>query len=420
MPVMHKYLLMAVRSHAKSVSRSMPGSVLRTIVIFVLFILGSSATVLADVNVDVFYVARDVEPPLPLSLVDKQVENAGFAGAQLGLNDNQTTGSFLGHKYNLIDVLVAEEADVVETLKQSHDKPPSVIVANLSADDLLNVSDSFPSALVFNVRAKDDRVRHEDCRVNVLHMPPSRSMLTDALAQYLSWKRWNKVVIVTGRHPEDALYAAALERASKRFGLKVVERKDWTSVPGARRTDSGHHSAQQEIPTFTRFKEYDVLLVADEIDEFGEYLSYRASTPRLVAGTQGLTPTAWHRSHEQWGATQIQRRFEKIADRNMTEHDYSAWLAMRALGESVSVLNSADPDKIKEHLLSDKFKLAGFKGKALTFRKYNGQLRQPVLVVSPRMLITVSPQQGFLHQLTDLDTLGIDEPESACKLFSDN
>lgn len=372
---------------------------------------------IGELEVPVFYVARDVEQPLPLSLIDKRVEKDGFKGAELGLNDNQTTGSFLGHTYELVDVYVPDDADLIETVKSSHASDPSIIVANLKADDLLAIADSFPDALVLNAKARDDRVRHEDCRKNVFHLPPSRSMLTDALAQYLSWKRWKRVVIVTGRHPEDTLYAQALERASKRFGLKVIDRKNWTAVPGARRTDSGHHMAQQEIPQFTQFKDYDVLLVADEVDEFGEYLPYRARQASLVAGTQGLVPTSWHRSHEQWGATQIQRRFEKIASRNMTEDDYHAWLAMRALGEAITVTSSADPATLRAHLLSPIFKLAGFKGKALTFRGYNGQLRQPVLVVSPRMLITVSPQQGFLHQLTELDTLGIDEPESACKNF---
>lgn len=381
-------------------------------------ILFSANSAAQELDVPVVYISRDIEPLLPLSLIDKRVEKDGFAGAQLGLADNQTTGSFLGHTYRLVEILVPEDADLLATVKQSEEPEPSIVVANLQTDDLLTLADALPQALILNTGANDDRVRHEDCRANVLHLPPSRSMLTDALAQYLAWKRWDKVVLVTGRHPEDALYAQALERAIKRFGLKVVDRKDWTTIPGARRTDSGHHSAQQEIPSFTQFKEHDVMLVADEKDEFGEYLSYRSRTPRPVAGTQGLMPTAWHRSHEQWGATQIQRRFEKIADRIMTKRDYSSWLAMRTLGEAITNSNSADPKVLTEFILSDKFKLAGFKGKALTFRTYNGQLRQPVLVVSPRMLITVSPQQGFLHQLTELDTLGIDEPESPCAAFS--
>lgn len=375
-----------------------------------------TSSAFAEIDIKILYIMRDIEPPLPLSLIDQRVENDGLAGAMLGLNDNKTTGSFLGHNYQLVEVLIPAEGDAVKSVQETQ-TPPEIIIANLDATDLLQVTDAWPDALILNVFAADDRIRQQDCRANLLHLPPSRAMLADGLAQYLAWKRWNKVVLVTGRHPQDLLYSQALERSIKRFGLKVIDRKNWTSIPGARRTDSGHHSAQQEIPVFTQFKDHDILMVADEIDEFGEYLSYRSSLPRPVAGTQGLLPTSWHRSHEQWGATQIQRRFFKIANRNMTERDYSSWLAMRTLGEAITNTGSSDAATIREFVLSDKFKLAGFKGKALSFRTFNGQLRQPILIVSPRMLITVSPQQGFLHQRTELDTLGFDEPESTCKAF---
>jgi ABC transporter substrate binding protein (PQQ-dependent alcohol dehydrogenase system) len=399
-----------------------PAGLFSVLLLFLLLFQYGAATGYAATKLDikVFYVHRDIEQPLPLSLIDKRVEKDGFAGAQLGLNDNQTTGSFLGHNYELAEILVPEEASVSEAIAKSGFGAPQIIVANLESSDILTVADTYPEAIVLNVRSRDNRIRNEDCRTNLLHLSPSRAMLTDGLAQYLAWKRWNKVALVTGRHAQDALFAEALERAAKRFGLKVVDRKDWTSVPGARRTDSGHHSAQQEIPSFTEFKDYDVLLVADEIDEFGEYMSYRSRLPRPVAGTQGLIPTSWHRTHEQWGATQIQRRFEKIAQRNMTEIDYHSWLALRSIGEAITNKGSQKAADIRSYLLSDLFKLAGFKGTALTFRNYNGQLRQPILVSSPRMLITVSPQQGFLHEHTELDTLGIDRPESACEVFSDN
>ncbi len=48
----------------------------------------------------------------------------------------------------------------------------------------------------------------------------------------------------------------------------------------------------------------------------------------------------------------------------------------------------------------------------------DGQLRQPVLVATDKLHVTVSPQVGFLHQLTELDTLGIDKPETACKAYA--
>lgn len=136
-----------------------------------------------------------------------------------------------------------------------------------------------------------------------------------------------------------------------------------------------------------------------------------------MAGTQGLIATSWHRSHEQWGGTQLQRRFFKSSGRDMKPRDYASWMAVRAIGEATTKLKSADHRLIKEFLLGDEFKLAAFKGVALTFRDWNGQLRQPILVVGPRMLVTVSPQKKFLHEFSSLDTLGYDRPESTCTNF---
>ena len=368
-------------------------------------------------EVPVLYVSREEDEQEPLSLLDILPENNGLAGAELGLNDNQTTGDFLGHKYSLDSLIVGIDDNLADKVQSRVNKKSTLIVADLNAADLTELADSLGSALLLNIRATDTRLREADCRANVLHIAPSRAMLADALIQYLAWKRWDKLVLVTGRHENDALYAQALERSVERFGLKMVERKNWTSVPGARRTDSGHHSLQQEVPVFSRFKSHDLVLVADETDEFGEYFAYRMTDPRPVAGTQGLIASAWHRTQEQWGATQIQRRFEKLASRQMTARDYGAWAALRSIAEAVTQTSTSDVETVRSYLLSDRFNLAGFKGVPLTFRKWNGQLRQPVLIVAPRMLVSVSPQNGFLHQVTELDTLGVDQPESACEQF---
>src|ERR1700747_3133374 len=63
-----------------------------------------------------------------------------------------------------------------------------------------------------------------------------------------------------------------------------------------------------------------------------------------------------------------------------------------------------------------RFALAAFKGQRLTLRDWNLQLRQPILLSDGRMIVSVSPQEGFLHQVSELDTLGIDRPESQCRL----
>jgi ABC transporter substrate binding protein (PQQ-dependent alcohol dehydrogenase system) len=233
-------------------------------------------------------------------------------------------------------------------------------------------------------------------------------MKADALAQYMMKKRWINWFLVTGMTQADQLYSNAIKRAAKRFGINIVSEKQWTHTYDARRT------AQSDVPVFTQGVIYDVLVVADEQGLFGEYFNYRSWIPRPIAGTQGLVPTSWHRTHEQWGAVQMQNRFKEQAKRWMGEQDYGAFLAVRAIGEASVRTKSGNIQTIKEYLFSEKFALQGYKGKPLSFRPWNGQLRQPVLLADARSLVSVAPIEGFLHPKTELDTLGYDQSESAC------
>src|SRR5205814_2512242 len=272
------------------------------------------------------------------------------------------------------------------------------------------------SVTLLNISARDDELRQEQCRANVLHVIPSRAMLADALVQFLVLKRWRNVLLVPGPTDADKAYAAAIARASKKVGAKLVETKPWTFDPGARRTDTGHFQIAAEVASFTQSISYDVLVVADEENTFGSDISFRTADPRPVAGTQGLTPVAWARPFEQWGATQLQNRFRRQSQRWMIERDCAAWMAVRAVGEAATRARSSDQDQVAQFLHSDKFKLAGFKGVELSFRPWDGQLRQPILLADADALVSVSPQPGFLHQFSELDTLGIDRPETRCAM----
>lgn len=358
------------------------------------------------------YLSQVVERPPRLSNLDLPPEDQGFAGGRLAIADNNTTGRFLKQEFVLEEVDVPVDGDPKAAFQELLDRGLRFIVLNVPAQTLLELADMAArrEVLLFNAGAPDDRLRDADCRDNVMHIGPSRAMLADALAQYLAWKRWSKWFLVVGRRDGDALFAEALRRAAKKFGLKIVEERRWAFGADARRT------AQAEVPAFTQAGAYDVLVVADEIGEFGEYLAYRTWLPRPVAGTQGLTPTSWHRTQEQWGAAQLQSRFFKDNGRWMTPLDYQVWLAIRAVGEGATRSGSADFAAIRQRIRGADFELAGFKGQKLTFRPWNWQLRQPVLLATATALVSVSPQQGFLHPVSLLDTLGLDEPESRCRL----
>jgi len=364
------------------------------------------------------WLSQPVKRTLPLSYLDQPPEDEGIAGARLGIADNNTTGHFTGQSFGLVERVVAEDGDVVTAFRDLAARGISLVVADFAAAELLSIA-TLPEAApatIFDTAAPDDRLRGEDCRGNLLHLLPSRAMLADALVQYLVAKRWSNLLLVVGRGDGDQEFAADFRHAAQKFQAHIVMEKPWTFVPGARRTDTGHFAIQAEVARFTQGVSYDVLAVADEEDEFGDYLSYRTFDPRPVAGTQGLVPSAWARPHEQWGATQLQDRFLHQAKRWMTDRDYAAWMAVRAIGEAATRSKSSDPATISAYLRGDRFELAAYKGARLSFRSWDGQLRQPILLADARSLVSVSPQPGFLHQFSELDTLGIDKPETKCRM----
>ncbi len=361
-------------------------------------------------TVSIAYFSQEEAIPPTLSNLDPFVPDKGFLGAELAIDDNNTTGQFTGQKFTLKRIQVALDGDIEKAFLDQVAGKFDFVVVNLPAGSLLKLAD-LPAAkkiLLFDIATSDDLLRNEECRNNVFHLLPGRSMRADALAQYMMKKRWTKWFLVVGKQPEDRLYAEAIKRAAKRYHMKIVDEKVWEHSYDARRT------AQSDVAVFTQTDDYDMLVVADERAEFGEYLDYRTWLPRPVMGTQGLVAVAWHRTHEQWGAVQMQNRFKEKAKRWMEERDYAGYLAVRAIGEAATRTQAADPGQIKAYLLGDQFALQGYKGTPLSFRAWDGQLRQPVLLAAPRSLVTVAPIEGFLHPQTELDTLGYDQPETLC------
>jgi len=357
----------------------------------------------------------DTSRPEPISRLDLPPDDLGFAGGQLATEDNQTTGRFLGQDYVTEDIVTTPETAVGALEKALTDGARFVVVL-ADAPMVLQLADAAGDrALVINASAPDNALRNDACRANLLHVAPSRAMLADALAQFLMWKKWTRWFLIEGSHPEDKAMADAYRRAAHKFGAKLVEERVFVDTGGARRTDTGHVQVQKQIPVFTqRARKYDVVVAADEADIFAAYLPYQTWDPRPVVGSAGLRPSTWHPAQEAWGATQFQRRFEALNGRFIRPEDYQVWLALRVISEGATRTKPNDPAVIRDYLLSDQFEIAAFKGEKLTFRPWNGQIRQPILLLGPRVLVSVSPQDEYLHRVSKLDTLGFDEPESTC------
>lgn len=383
----------------------------------VVFVPNVNADDTGQLDVNILYFEQRIERPPVLSNLVSWPEDDGLQGALLGVSDNNTTGKFLKQEYSLDAVVFEsdEPADtVIATIKDALAKGPSLAILNLPAQLLLDIADSVEAQddLLFNAQSSDNELRQQSCRSNVLHTMASRAMLSDALAQFFNRRKWQQLFLIEGNRPADTAMAASFRQSVEKFGLDIVEDKKWIEDADMRRT------ASTEVPVFTQARKYDALVVADEDRDFSQYILYNTWLPRPVTGSAGLTPVVWSPVIEQWGAAQLQSRFRKLAERDMSSKDYANWAAVRSIGEAVTRITSTEPASIKDYVLSTEFELAGFKGASLSFRTWNGQLRQPIQLVHANAVVATAPIEGFLHPVTELDTLGSDLPETRCTVFN--
>ncbi|MGN6582753.1 MAG: ABC transporter substrate-binding protein [Rhizobiaceae bacterium] len=333
-----------------------------------------------------------------------------YPGAELGVEDAQLIGKVIGRQF-ILERKSAATADLPALAKALVAEGDHFIIADLPAPALLKLADAVRGqpVLVMNVSAPDDSLRGADCRRNIVHLIPSESMLTDALVQYLVAKNWKDILALQGPAKEDAGEIAALQRSARKFGATVDAVRPF--VLGA----DPRHRDENNVALMTANSDADVIFVADSGGEFARYVPFETHSPRPVVGDAGLTPLAWHWAWYENGAPQLQHRFEKLASpRRMNAGTWAAWAAVKTVTQSVMRAGAGGFSKVEQFMLGDKINIDGAKGKPMSFRPWDHQLRQPILLATADAVIAEAPLPQYLHQTNDLDTLGYDAPESAC------
>ncbi|HQT71037.1 MAG TPA: hypothetical protein PLE48_11505 [Thiobacillus sp.] len=263
---------------------------------------------------------------------------------------------------------------------------------------------------VINVGEAADGLRQQACLPNLFHTLPSERMRTDAMAQALVARRWNKVLLLQGPTSDDAARASVTQAALKRYGLKLVTTRPFKVSADPRERDLANPLL------LTGDTDYDAVWVVDGSGEFARALNYRTALPRPVVGDGGFSALAWAPHFERFGAPQLARRFAKVAKRPMTAPDWASWAATKAVLQA-ALLNAAVPTAatVAKALASPDFNVDGFKGSRTSFRAWDRQLRQPLLLTDGVGVIGIAPDEGVMHPKNALDTLGADEPEKLCK-----
>lgn len=263
--------------------------------------------------------------------------------------------------------------------------------------------------VLFNVSAADDALRQARCQPHLFHTLPNHAMQTDAMAQYLVSRKWRSVLLLEGPLADDKLISAAFENSAKRLGIKIVDKRQFVLSNDPRQREQGN------VALLTAGKDYDAIFVADSDGEFARTVPYRAVLPRPVVGAEGLVAEAWHWAWERHGAPQLTSRMVKQGDRHPSSRDWAAWVAVKAVVESVVRTNNAPFAQQVAYLAGEEITIDGFKGNKLGFRPWDRQLRQPLLIATHNAVVERAPIQGFLHQTNNMDTLGFDQRDSQCK-----
>jgi ABC transporter substrate binding protein (PQQ-dependent alcohol dehydrogenase system) len=324
---------------------------------------------------------------------------------QVALKEAALPLDAVGAKLELTVVEVADAAAARAAAAAAEKGGAAALVIDLPAPWLLAAADAVKLPLL-NVGAADDGLRQADCRRNLLHLVPSERMRADALAQALVARGWKKLLLLVGPLPADAERQASVQMALRRYGLAVTAQKPF-------KLSADPRERQLANPRLLTQGDYDVVWVIDSDGEFGVSLPYRTVLPRPVVGDAGLVAAAWSPRFERFGAPQVTRRLVKAVGRSMSAHDWAAWMAGKALVAAAIAAPKGPMPAFHKALAEGQ--LDGSKGVAMSFRPWDGQLRQPLLLTDGQAVIETVPGDGVLHPRNRLDTLGADAPENLCK-----
>ncbi len=304
-----------------------------------------------------------------------------FVGAQVGIEEAQALTRVLKIDFALERIRV-KSADAVApaVLQARQERDIHFFVIDAPAEVFRPLAEAVRGrdVLLFNATAAEDTLRREVCAREIVHTLPSLAMSMDALVQYLVSRKWRDILVLHGPLPADAAMTKAFEASVKKFGNRIVAKKEFT--------------------------------------DFVRGVPFQTVRARPVIGSIELEPVAWHWTWERNGGPQINTRFARAAGgRRMEGPDWAAWIAVKMVVQATLRTRSAEFDKQRAFILGDN-SFDGYKGLAVSVRKWDQQLRQAVFLAAPYSVVASAPVEGFLHRSNTLDTLGDDEPETACKL----
>ena len=350
--------------------------------------------------------------------IQTRVERPVRRGVELALFESTTSFEAYGVVPELKIIDLNDQQPIEEQLSQI--PADAMVILDLPKPEFTQVATMLDTLerVTINVRHPDSDLRDQMCLPSLYHTIPSERMYFDALGQFLIYRGWRKVLVVHGPSERDKKRTEVLQKSLKKFGAEISDTRQFTI---------SHHPDDRDKnkPEFlTGGASYDVVAVIDSERDFGRYIQYSTRRARPVVGDVGLTPVGWHRTLERYGAPQLNERYQQFDHTNllpsseaMSDAEFAAWSAIKLITNSLSLAeNNAKSLSPRQILKHPDAQVDLYKGTRGSIRKWNHQLRQPILLATGEAVIAVAPMPKFLHPKHYVDTLGSDQPESPCQL----
>ena len=288
--------------------------------------------------------------PVDIRSATAIVDRRAYAGALLAIDELKQFTRIAKARFAMQRETVENAASMIATINRLResgtyfflmDAPASVVgeVAAQTRDQ---------DVVLFNTTATGDTLRNEHCQQHLFHIAASRSMMADAVAQYLVSRKWTRVLVLRGPLPEDAEMTRAFQRSAKHFGLDISEIRNFVlgNDPRARE--------ENNLNFLTGNAKYDAVFVADIDGEFSLTVPFATQKPAAVTGASGIVPRVWHWSYLRHGAPQVHGRFERMHGRRMGEADWGAWVALKTIGMAIARAKTSNAVEVAAYLRSDK------------------------------------------------------------------
>lgn len=372
------------------------------------------------------------------------VAQAAEQGARMGEEEHAFNAELFGFEF-AVDIERASGAEAVIAAADRLVEGGALAVAGgfdsleASALSRWSVERGVP---FLNIGSSDDRLRNDLCAPTSFHIEASAAMYLDALAGWYVRSGFRNWFVVVGDSSEAPQQLERLQWSlnERHFGARIAGRTSYSSGDRIDPMVAAIRRANADLVVLL-LSAADQLLVLEQLEAAGIralvagfpypeaqtrafMLASRSAAPQLGSDHRIL---AWEPTLDAYGAREFNARFMAMFGVPMEPTAWATYQAVKVVFEAATLGGSATPLDVATFISSPRGVFDVWKGIGVSFRAWDGQLRQSLYLskISPTrdepfsLALLVGELPAIYMPGTDpverLDQLGDPQSRSSCR-----